>query len=263
MCWRLQYPHPSQVRSDPALPYRAARDLAAFILLGAFAHWVIHLNSAKVPYLVSFTVLCLNIGSGLPVVLAVYVLGRRNIQGEDNTYRSSGLPSVPAVFMLNAASVSLVTALVLGIGLTARTAGKLEDEQGKELGRVSLLMANALTTATDETGRERILNLWQRASHGAPLITGLRETPELLRNSVATSTTDYGFYVLEPNGARHHVAFRKIPDGLLWLTLRADTLPPVRAPDLPRPPPPPCVTWVPHLLPGWLPQTSGRTTVHH
>jgi signal transduction histidine kinase len=218
--------------SGPHLPYRTARDLIGLLVTAAFIQWWSHSQDPSVPYLAAFTVLCLQIGSGLPVAIAVYIIGRRTLRDEAGLALPKTLPSIRTVFVLNAASISLVIALVLGIGLTARSAGKVEAEQGAELGRISSLVADAITNASDQKIRNRILNLWQRTGYGEPVILSGRNQPRAMKNAYRVANTPYGYYVLDRWGGRHHIAYRSVPNGTLWLTLAADQLPPVRAPDL-------------------------------
>ena len=211
--------------------YRTARDLTGFSLSAAIGRWLYHMDSLTLPPAESIAALSCEVGTGLAVAMAVYVSGRRSLRGTTQIFTPDRLPAVRVVMTLNAALICLMVASLLGVGLTARSAGRIEKNQGHRLAKLGERIAAQLAASQSPEEKRRVIKIWQDTKYVYPEIAAPRTKPSWLINPRRSIPTPYGVYVLSQTGERWHLAKRDIGQDVLYVGLAANVRPPVRAHD--------------------------------
>lgn len=221
--WRVR----EEVRAR--LAFQTARELALLSTAAPVSQWYLDRADARMPYIESFSLLAMQVAVGLAASLAAYVWVRRCAR-RHGALPSPRLPGVRTIFTASAAILGLFTAVVLGVGSSARAAGAVDRQQGDQLDHLAELLAGALTVARDDVERRRLLDLLSHEPHlGFDLLPpNQRPTWTLAATRMATRGERT---VLLLEGGRLHVARRMAGERVLWLSTWGNVRPPVRAPD--------------------------------
>ncbi len=212
---------------EARLAFQTGRDLGMLAAVVPLAQWALVRSDARLPYVESLSVLVIQISVGLTIALAAYVWVR--YQARVHGARPGGvLPGIPAVFLASTAVLGMFTAVVLGVGSAARSAGALDRRQATSLEQLADLFAAALTEASDPE-RRRLLDLLTLEPDIRAQLLPPGKTPPNLRD--APEAAHGGRLTALVEGGRLHIARRPIGDAVLWLTSPGNVRPPVRAPD--------------------------------
>ncbi|MEE2758320.1 MAG: HAMP domain-containing sensor histidine kinase [Myxococcota bacterium] len=216
---------------DGGFPYRAARDLIAFVLATALARWLSGLGDIRLPNFENFAILSCQIGTGFIIAVTTYFEGRRSLRRARREVGSKHLPALNTITTLNATVICVILACLLGVGLTARSAGRLSNLKGNALIDIAERIGAELALAKDEQKRNRILSIWRRTEFIFPELVKNNDVPSWLGASDRMEPTAYGFYALSPDGSRWHIVTRPYQDAVLWLGVSGTLSPPATAPE--------------------------------
>ncbi len=221
------------VRSRRELPariaFQTAREMALVTTAAALAQWYVESTDPRMPYLESFSLLAMEFALGLAGSLGIYVWARRCAQRYGSA-PSTRLPGVRTIFTTSAAILGVFTAVVLGVGSSARAAGALDRQQAAQLGHLADLFAASLAVARDDAERRRLMDLLTHDPHLGFDLLPPGHRPDWIRDAHRMAKVG-DRTVLLLRGGRLHVHRRPAGERVLWLSTWGNVRPPVRAPD--------------------------------
>ncbi|MBV71289.1 MAG: hypothetical protein CMH52_08060 [Myxococcales bacterium] len=218
-------------RLDGGFPYRTARDLIAFVLAAALGRWLSGLGDDRLPNFENFAILSCQIGTGLIIAVTAYFEGRRSLRRARQDIASGHLPALHTITTLNATVICVILACLLGVGLTARSAGRLSELKGAALIDIADRIGAQLALAKESQKQDRILSIWRQTEFIFPELIRGNALPGWLGNTDTMESTTYGFYALSPDGNRWHIIKRPYQDSVLWLGVSGALAPPATAPE--------------------------------
>jgi len=209
----------------PASAAACARVLGFWIAVFGVARWVADHHDPRVPYIEAVSVLVCTLAIGWAactgVFFTVHPLGRGLAdQARDRP------PGLEAVFVAAATVLGLLASAGLGVAMSARSAGEVDDARLAELD----VIADLLATAVPRVGGEAALAIL----HGELYIDGsvmpAEQAPAVFGAADAVVEVE-GRWLLLFGEARFHLVQRDLGKDRLWLWQTAGVGPPVRAPD--------------------------------
>ena len=213
-----------RARRGTLTAFAAALDLGAMTGVAAGARWVWSRGDPDLPYIESFSLFALHLATGWGASLMVLALASRG----GPSARRGRLPTVRMVYALGAATLGLLTAVVLGVGLSARSAGAMDRVQAGQLHALADLAAAAIG-ASPSFGTRMVARLELEPDLSAQL-TPPEGRPDFLATADAVARHAGGWLVRNGRDRRHLVR-RITAAGSLWLWTPANVRPPVRVPD--------------------------------
>ncbi len=211
-----------RARRGTVASFAFALDLGLGATLCAVARWVWSAAQPDLPYIESFSLFALHLATGWGVALGSHVATRGAVAHEDP------LPGVRLVYTVAAATVGLLAAVVLGVGVSARAAGHLDRDRADRLGELADVVAAGIAAAPSAADRLVRLARQEADTDAALLPTGRR--PRVIEAADAVASGPAGWLTRE-GALRWHVRSRPTVAGTVWLWQAANVRPPVRAPD--------------------------------
>ena len=132
---------------------------------------------------------------------------------------------------ITGAALGLIAAIVIGVGTAARSDGALDQARVEELNTLADVIAAGVSVAHSDTRRRRIQNVAAAELAAPPEWLGMGERPKWFESAAARAPNDDGWVVLTADGRRLHVTARAVPRGALWMTITANTRPPLQIPN--------------------------------
>ncbi|MCB9538245.1 MAG: HAMP domain-containing histidine kinase [Myxococcales bacterium] len=202
--------------------FALALDLGLAVTICAVGRWLWSARHPDLPYFESFSLFALQLATGWGVALWSHVAARGAITP------GGPLPGVRLVYTVAAATVGLLAAVVLGVGVSARAAGHLDRGRAERLGELADVVATGVAAAPG-AARRLVRLAAQEAGTDAALLPD-DQRPAVLAEADAVAPGPDG-WLTRRGAARWHVRARPTAAGTIWLWQAANVRPPVRAPD--------------------------------
>ncbi|MEZ4474280.1 MAG: HAMP domain-containing sensor histidine kinase [bacterium] len=216
---------------------RTAVDLALTTQVCACLVWFLGTRDPRLPGLEAFSLLCLQVATGLAASLVLFASVQGPLRALAPTDRDV-LPGIRTVFVLSAVALGVFAAVTLGVGSAGRAAGLREQAEARRLVPLTQLVATGLAQARTDHERARLVDLLNADIQIRAELRAPDHPPALVAEAGpawAPTAAGDGLHLVAVGGIRYHVVRHTVGDHVLWVTSPAGVRPPVLASvDLPN-----------------------------
>ncbi|MEE2788735.1 MAG: HAMP domain-containing sensor histidine kinase [Myxococcota bacterium] len=214
-------------RRSAISPYFLARDFAALVLIASLLRWACQRDALAVTRDDGLALLSMHVALGIAFTIPIYILAKKLTLFFPSN-KQTGRPRMTTAFVLNAASISLIIAVLFGVGLPSHYQSQRDLQTFKRKQSLAEHLVRMVSGQGMEAMDTRLHSEARRLGIGTVVLTQPDEQPAFMKNAAyAKRMTDY-YFVVANNGERFRAWKHALVHRTAWFKVATGVSPPIK-----------------------------------